>query len=205
MLLPKDFYNLWQGKPAFVLASGPSLTEADVQRVKDVAQPRGWPVLVTNTTFKLARWADVLFFHDRTWWKVHGLTVKRTFPQVCVTIDGVRDPQVLIMPKNLINTYRNSGSGAISFAVYAGCHKVILLGLDGKFAADGTRHWHGDHPKGLGNAASLPMITSKFPEQAKDLLAKGIDVVNATRDTAVTCFRQQALEAVLTELTGAAA
>ena len=50
---------------------------------------------------------------------------------------------------------------------------------------------------------SLPMIKSKFPEQAKDLLAKGIDVVNATRDTAVTCFRQQALEDVLTELTGA--
>lgn len=205
MLLPKDFSNLWPGKPAFVLASGPSLTEADVQLVKEAAQPRSWPVLVTNTTFKMARWADVLFFHDRTWWKEHGLTVKRTFPGLCVTIDGVRDPQVLIMPKNLINTYRNSGSGAISFAIYAGSPKVILLGLDGKFAADGTRHWHGDHPKGLGNAGSLPMITSKFPEQAKDLLAKGIDVVNATRDTAVTCFRQQALEDVLTELTGAPA
>ena len=60
--------RLWAGKTAFVLASGPSLTLSDVAQVRRYAQANDCPVLVTNSTYRLALWADVLFFHDSQWW-----------------------------------------------------------------------------------------------------------------------------------------
>lgn len=186
----------WKGKTAFVLASGPSLVQPDVDRVKTYAQDNNCPVVVTNTTFRLAPWADLLFFHDKKWWQVHGQEVEKDFYGVCATMSQVSNDKVLSLQGKGFNAYRNSGGGAINFAILAGAKRIILLGLDGKYASDGRRHWHKQHPS-LGDAISLPRFVKYFPNLAKDAQTQGVEILNATRDTALTCFTRVYLEDVL--------
>lgn len=67
-------------RETFCLASGPSMTAADAARVKawrDAAPER--EVIVVNTTYRLALWADVLYAMDRSWWNHHKADILRSF------------------------------------------------------------------------------------------------------------------------------
>lgn len=89
----------------------------------------------------------------------------------------------------------NSGAGALCLAAHFGAKRIIMLGYDCKHAADGKRHWHGNHPKGLGNAGSV----DKWPAQFRDVAQRlhGVEIVNATRDTSLTIWPQVPLEEAL--------
>jgi len=194
-----------QGRTVFVLASGPSLTPADVARVRAT----GWPVLVTNTSFRLAPWADALFAQDRKWIAHYRAEVAADFKGLVFSGQPVSGPQGAgLRVTNLrhlgIDTYRNSGAGAIALAIHAGAARVVCLGLDGQPAADGARHWHGAHPAGLGNAVSMPLWGERLAQCAAFAARRGVPVVNASRATALTCFPRLALEAVLPAGEGAA-
>ena len=59
----------------------------------------------------------------------------------------------------------------------------------------GKAHWHGNHPKGLGNAGSV----DKWPNQFRMLAARlpNIKIINCTRETALNVFPRGTLEEVL--------
>lgn len=187
----------WADKTVFVLASGPSLTEADVAAVRAYAGLHDCPVAVTNTTYRIAPWADLLFFYDRQWWRVHEAEALSTFAGQMVTMSGMSHPRVLSMFGQRFDAYKNSGGGAINFAIFAGAKRVVLLGLDGQYASDGRRHWHEQDPR-LGNAASLPRFVTYFPALAQEAKRQGVQILNASRQTALTCFPRAALEHILT-------
>lgn len=86
----------------------------------------------------------------------------------------------------------NSGAGALFLAQHMGANRIIMLGYDCKEGADGIRHWHGSHVYGLGNAESLPKFKGQFEKIGPDLA--GIEVINCTRDTVLTCFDRGELE-----------
>lgn len=88
----------------------------------------------------------------------------------------------------------NSGAGAISLAQYFGAERVILLGYDCQLT-DGKAHHHGDHPKGLGNAGSVHKWPHQFMKM-KDYL-NGLEVINATRETALDIWPVKTLEEAL--------
>lgn len=186
----------WAGKTAFVLASGPSLTEADVAAVRAYVGLHDCPVVVTNTTYRIAPWADLLFFYDRQWWRVHEAEVLATFAGQMVTMSGISHPRVLSMFGQRFDAYKNSGGGAINFAIFAGAKRIVLLGLDGQYASDGRRHWHEQDPR-LGNAASLPRFVTYFPALAQEAKRQGVEVLNATRTTGITCFQRVTLESII--------
>lgn len=54
---------LFKGETVFCLASGPSLNQADVDKLK------GRRVIAVNSSCRLAPWADVLFFTDNGWYE----------------------------------------------------------------------------------------------------------------------------------------
>lgn len=188
--------RLWAGKTAFVLASGPSLTLSDVTLVRRYARAHDCPVLVTNSTYRLAPWADVLFFHDSQWWRVHGEDVLRNFAGQIVTVCELDHPRMLNLRKQPFNAYKNSGGGAISFAMYAGARRVITLGLDGQPAPNGRQHWHAPDPV-LGDATGLSLFLPCFPALEQDAAQQGVEIINASRQTAITCFQRQPLESIL--------
>jgi len=92
------------------------------------------------------------------------------------------------------NHYGNSGAAAISMAHQGNAERVILLGYDCQHT-DGKRHHHGDHPKGLGNAGSVHKWAERFEEQRRDFA--GTEIINCSRETALTCFPRAALEDLL--------
>lgn len=94
------------------------------------------------------------------------------------------------------NHGNNSGAGAIGLGHHFGAQRIILLGYDCQYKG-GKRHWHGDHPKGLGNAGKVDKWGAQFQKMADSV--RDIEVVNATRETALTCFPKVTLEDALNE------
>jgi hypothetical protein len=174
----------------FVLASGPSLTLEDIQLIQGKGK-----VIVTNTTFKIAPWADYIFFHDKSWYGVYKEELK-TFEGKKYTIATIEDKGI---EKVKVRAFGNSGAGAISIGIHLGFKKIVLLGMDADYDK-GKTHWHGDHPRKLGNARSY----KKWPEQmgkvAEIAKASKVEVLNASRKTKLTCFPRVKLEDVLSAL-----
>lgn len=93
----------------------------------------------------------------------------------------------------------NSGYQAINLAYLLGASKIILLGYD--MQRDGDQvHFFGDHPyhkPGGGPHNSLMKDwCEKFVALAIDLKSEGVEVINATRKTVLTAFKQQDLESI---------
>jgi hypothetical protein len=178
----------WRGRTVVCIASGPSLTAEDCESVRE----SGHPTIVVNSSFRLAPWADILFAMDKPWWDEYLSEVAETF-------HGERWGYVR-MPKeaNVIATkgalyptgWGNSGSYAISLAVVSKALKIVLLGYDCKFGADGKKHWHADYPERMGNAHSIKRGPYQFELVAKYASQHGIPVKNCSRDTALTCFER---------------
>jgi hypothetical protein len=92
-----------------------------------------------------------------------------------------------------IHTGRNSGYQAMSLAYIFGVKKMLLLGFDFQ-RTNGKSHWHGDHPRGLGNGGRYSGWVIAMDKLAKDLAAKGVEVVNCSRHTALKCFKRSTIE-----------
>jgi len=129
---------------------------------------------------------------DFAWWQQHIEEVRLNFLGARVSNNA--------LPKNFdINHWPqrevgNSGAGAVRLAITGGATKVILLGYDCQHT-DGKRHWHGNHPKGLGNAC----VVTKWPRHFEKVVSlyPGIEILNATRVTALNVFPRVSLESAL--------
>lgn len=102
-----------------------------------------------------------------------------------------------------------SGIEAINFVVNEGATQIILLGYD--MGAGGLGHWFGDHPETVtvqtpcgpmiermnnGSVESYADACNELAAMARDIEKLGIEVVNCTRRTALSCFRRSNLEDV---------
>lgn len=184
--------SLLRGKTVVCMASGPSLTADDAELVRGAAVP----TMVTNTTFRMAPWASILVAHDAKWWAVYRSEVDATFAGLRVTcaVNGTRQTSALSLATLLkFRPFGNSGCSAISLAVLAGAKRVVLLGYDCQ-TTGGRVHWHGDHPSSLSNARSIKGWPLKFENVARYARSRGVQVVNASRATALQCFQRVRLE-----------
>lgn len=82
-------------------------------------------------------------------------------------------------------------------AYHYGASKIVLVGYDMKKPG---HHWHGKHPYNWGNALGVDDWVKEFDALSKDLAFVGVEVVNCTIDTALTCFKLDTLEGVFGEL-----
>ncbi len=130
---------------------------------------------------------------DRDWWTAYGAEAAREFAGEKVAPHGGIPGVTRCLE---LRSELNSGAGAISLAAMRGATRVILLGYDAQITG-GQAHWHPDHPTGLGNAGSV----AKWPAQFKDLARRvsKVQVLNASRATALECFPRQGLSQALAE------
>lgn len=129
---------------------------------------------------------------DLQWWHGHIKEVRQTFKGELYTPQrGCFEARQVRVSK-----YLNSGAAAIELAADMGAKRIILLGYDCQHTG-GKRHWHGDHPKGAGsgNAGNIAKWPAIFNRLARSL--KGVEVINCTRETALTCFPRASLEGAL--------
>src|SRR5690606_15737537 len=130
-------------------------------------------VIVTNTTYQIAPWADVLYAMDLDWWRMY--LNRLNFPGVKATchsaLRGVRPYP--------IKHYGNSGAGAIALASHLGAKRVILLGYDAQ-KTGGKAHWHGNHPRGLKNAGNADHWPRMFGELRREM--PELEIINCSRE-----------------------
>lgn len=185
----------WTGRTVACIASGPSLTADDCESVRAAAVP----TVVTNTTFRMCLWADALFGFDYQWWRVYGDEVRTTFRgrMFCQSSRYPQPHRGLEWP-GMFRGYRsfgNSGACAAALAIAAGASRVVLLGFDAK-PKDGRMHHHDDHPAPLRNCDTMTKFVTQF-ERLAQWAATRAEVVNASRETALTCFPRVELAAAL--------
>ena len=99
--------------------------------------------------------------------------------------------------KDKVHYGANSGYQAVNLAYLFGASKILLLGFDCKRGEQKRSHWHGDHPGPLNKDMPIHTWQKAFPKLAEDLKAEGVEVVNATRDTALECFQKIKLEVAI--------
>lgn len=152
----------------------------------------GRAVVVTNTMFLSVPWADALYALDPPWWKHYGR-------QAAAEFQGMRYSARVhhgMAKAGPFNAFENSGTGAIALAAWMGAKRIILAGYDCQ-RTGGQTHSHGDHPPTLGNAKSMPQWFAKFEKCANHMRTLGIEIVNASRATALRCFPRGTLETEL--------
>lgn len=179
----------WADRTVVCIASGPSLTKEDCDRVR----ASGHPVVVTNTTFRMAPWADIVFGMDLAWWREHHREIEAVCSgrKMSTSHAAKAYGAESLFPCTWKPNALNSGAAAIQIGLVSGAAKVVLLGYDCQHT-NGKKHWHPDHPNGLGNTGSI----KRWPKHFKHIDAGG-KVVNASRETALTCFPRVELEAAL--------
>lgn len=134
---------------------------------------------------------------DRGWWHEYGGQIEGDFelwtsnPEAAriYELNFIRSEQgggVSNMP-GVIRQGGNSGFQAVGLALHFGAARVILLGYDMQLTG-GKTHWHGDH-KRLGNPMTDKMKRwhGRFSLMAAET---SVPIVNATRQTALKCFRK---------------
>jgi hypothetical protein len=208
---------LWPGATFVIVAGGPSLTAEQVNACRDRHDAHGSRVrmIVINDGYRLAPWADVLYFCDCKWWGSfrHGEKLK-AWQGLIVRMDGGHynfgDPRIKVMrncetgpglatQRDGLNTGRNSGYQAINLAVHLGAKRIVLLGYDMQAATDRGRpktHWFGDHPGGT-SPSVYDQFLPWFDTLVKPLAAKGIEIVNCTPGSRLRAFPQRKLGEVL--------
>lgn len=175
-----------------ICASGQSLTQDDVDYCRGKAK-----VIVINNTYQLAPWAYMLYACDEAWWEKYPEALEFKGRKASIQY---RHPKVEFWkqdaPKNglgkeFIRTGGNSGYQAINLAYLMGAKRIILLGYD----MQGT-HWHGKHVRCLSNQNDFTQWIAHMNILANALKNEGVEVINCTRQTALTCFKREKLENV---------
>lgn len=192
----------WPGSTITCVATGPSLTQHDV----DIARRLG-PVIAINDAYRLAPWADVLYAADPHWWKAHRIALAK-FTGLRFSIQaGARGYGATVLrhrghsglerdPSGL-KTGNNSGYQAINLAVHFGAARIVLLGYDCQ-RTRGEDHFFGPHIK-MNQTTDARFLEWRayFATLIKPLAEIGVEIVNATRETALTCFPRAPLETLV--------
>ncbi len=200
--------RLWPDEAVFLLGGGPSLASFDLDRL------RGRRVIALNRLWERAPWADVLYFCDQGYWcKYRDKIAAGWQGGHVVTISKAQasqpgEPRI----RNLRKTGNegldtntgclrgnNSGHQGINLAYHLGAKRIVLLGYDMK--VDGTKtHSHDGYGPRVTPAIvqrRLDRMLSRIGTLVAPLAAAGVEVVNATPDSAITCWPYRSVEEVL--------
>lgn len=187
--------RLWPASTILCVATGPSLTAADIEQVQQSSTVK---TIVINDAYRLARRADVIFASDSRWWAWHTQVNDHQFPTFRYSLEWIdpairrnvvklhrsRHESIDLRPTELAGTH--GGTYAINLAVHLGAHRILLLGYDLQADASGRNHFFGEHPNG--SALNYQDRHEEYGRIAKRLDSLGISCVNLSRETALRAF-----------------
>lgn len=109
----------------------------------------------------------------------------------------IRDHSRMVFSGRGIGGGGNSGFQAINLAVRSGVSRIILLGYDMGFVDQ--PHWHGFHGDAMFNPDHqfLARCARILDAQAPALQSVGVEVLNASRVSALEAFSKVDLRGVL--------
>lgn len=110
------------------------------------------------------------------------------------------DAEGLSLDPLRIHYNANSGAQAYNLSLHlAGPGRRILTGFDCDYGPGGARHYHADHGGALKNpnAAEFACWRARWERVAAAARDAGLETINCSRATALTCFPRANLEDVL--------
>lgn len=194
--------KLWPGETVVCLGAGPSLTPEDVDYCRGRAR-----VIAIKDAIRLAPWADLFYCSGgeivHTWWKHYGAGLMFEGPRYTLDPKAAAYATVLrqtgitgleLDPTGL-RTGKNSGYQAVNLCAHLGAAKIVLLGYDMQPDA-GRLRWFGAHPYPSAQPPFAEFLKC-WPTIVEPLQALGIEVLNASRQTALECFPRVTIEEAL--------
>lgn len=176
-----------------LLATGPSFRQSDAMRLRSLG-----PTMAVNNAVYYAPWSAYLYACDAPWWDVHAPKIRWYKGERWCHQPNNHGAKVIRKTGAFKRFAGNSGNQAIQLAVHLGARKIILLGYDHMRSKTGEVHVHGDHPHPLGNPPeNLDHWVRQMNYTASDLIRLGVEVINCSRETALTCFPRKRIEEVL--------
>jgi hypothetical protein len=153
----------------------------------------------------------VLYACDRTWWKRYAEEApwqaeKWTADpwsarQYDLALVKLKSGEGICPHPGTVHGGKNSGYQAIGLAYHMGAQRIILVGYDMQHTG-GKRHWHDDHPKGMGNCEGIRGWVQQFNDLPMYAEPLGIRLYNATIQTAITGIERRDLWQLFSELNG---
>lgn len=198
----------WNGESCVIIGAGPSVTAAQIEAAAGRAR-----VLVINESWRFCPWADVLYGADARWWIERrgalgfiGLKISAS-PKVrlqfddieLITVDLDRN-EILTGKLGVVGFGANSGFQALNLAVQFGSKRIILLGFDMRVGEEGEVHWHGLHAWKNPKVEDLAYWREVLDGQAQRLRDLGVEVINATPNSALTAYPRISIENALCRL-----
>lgn len=178
-----------RGETVVCIASGVSLTAEDC----GIIEATPFATIAVNNSWQRARFCKVIYAGDHKWWHEYHESID--IPAERWSCARHADRYGCRYHPAGTGDY-NSGMRAIQFAIWRGAKQIILLGYDCSIK-QGT-HWHGNHV-GLKNPDNIRVKEwhKQFAQVAKEAEKATVDIINCSRYTDLTCFRQKPLEEIL--------
>jgi hypothetical protein len=176
---------------AYILGGGPSLFDNDLDLIKDEF------VIGVNNSIFLGDWVNVCWFGDKKWWKWHKERLIKENRKVATCNVKLKNESQhwwkhyqrrghgINTNEKFVAWNASSGASAINFAYHLGYRKIVLLGFDMR-KIDGMKNWHMAHKEKDHNP--FPRHIKGFVQIAKDAKRLGVQIINATPESAIKDF-----------------
>lgn len=194
---PANLFNA--DEQVFIVGDGKSaktLTEAQVGKL------RARKVIAINDSVRVFPAAVAMVTVDAGWWQRHsgvkfsGLRVVAVerwdcgqrgawYPPAEALVYGRASGGLSQVADKLCGGF--SGHAAIDFAFHAGARRIVLVGFDG----------YANVPDVAGGPA-FSRYESQLEELGRDAEGAGLEIVNASAASSLTCFKTIALDEALT-------
>jgi hypothetical protein len=197
--------KLFEGEKAFVMATGPSLTQ-DV--IDQIYKESGWRYIGISDCYRICPFLDFHYACDNKWWEIHYSKIlewdgcengywctekhtKAKFNKLHWVL-GTGGKGWSDNPAK-IHYGSNSGFQITNIAYLLGIKYMVLLGFNMMVMGDKKepmRHFFGDHPQGLSRNSSYQSFAAQF----EFIKTNGVRVVNATEPSRLKAFPKMSLK-----------
>jgi hypothetical protein len=193
----------WSGETVAIIASGPSAKKAKLELLRGRAK-----VIAIKQNIDLCPWADAVYGCDAAWWRFrrglpefNGLKITWAgngleYPDVRkITIAKIKRGADVYSDQFQVNGDSiggggNSGFQALNLAtVQFKARRIVLIGFD--MHDRGGKHWYGRNHWPMANnpaESNFKRWIAAFNQAAPILAGLGIQVMNATPNSALRCF-----------------
>lgn len=202
----------WRDRAVAIVACGPSAKKVNVAALR-----ARLPVIAIKEAVTLCPWADVVYGCDGPWWRhKNGLpsykglkvsfekTLGTSFPDIKF-VDIPKQTKVdeyvnelLLDTPGVIGGGGNSGFQALNLALQFGASRLLLVAFD--MNPSHQEHWYGRNNWMKANNPTAEHYRKwlfGFSRAAIKLKSMGVEIVNASPLSAMTCFPRATIEDTL--------
>ena len=219
-LLVQDRFNIFaenENRVGVIIGTGPSLTTEQLEKVKHLKRfgaNRAFEfdldvIAACNWEFWHHYWDQIKDYRCHKWATLDYERVKH----LDVNYIESRFMDGLSVDKNYIAHHHGTGPQLINLALHYGCKVMLLIGWDMRYPGKidrynytGNRHYFGEYPAELQHWPIYTAADGRLDGLMKELVTikpadYGIEIINCTPNSAMTCFPAMSLDEALEKYT----